>query len=195
VEVDASGEPVDEEVDIEVIEEIVDGLPFEIDEDEQPAMARRDSTSSGAEGAEVVSSAPLDVEAAEEDVPFESDGWEADIDAEGDATLIDSQIRVEDVLAADRRVELDLVRPARPAPKDKGPAAPREVAAPAPAPKNGSVSDAANDLGEELRELDFYLDQGFEPEARTLYRELNERFPEHPELKSRASRVPVEASS
>ena len=125
-------------------------LPFDVDEHGDPAVARRSATSSGADPAEVISSATLEVLANDHELPFEDDNSEHDLDfVESEATIVDSGAMAE---ALAHRVSAD--------------------------------------LREELRELDFYLEQGFVPEARTLYGELVARFPNHPELVDRAALVP-----
>lgn len=126
-------------------------LPFDVDEQGNPAVGHRSATSSGADPAEVISSATLEVVPREHELPFEDDGEPQDLDfVESEATIVD---------AAALEAVLGQRTPA--------------------------------DLREELRELDFYLEQGFEPEARTLYGELKSRFPGHPELVARAELVPV----
>lgn len=131
-------------------------LPFDVDEHGAPVILRRDSTSSGDEPAEVISSATVEVVASAHELPFESEDAEQDVDVfEEEATTIDLGMS-SDVLA-------------------------RAV--------------ATADLREELRELDFYLEQGFEPEARTLFVELSARFPNHHDLQSRAHLVPGGAST
>lgn len=131
-------------------------LPFEADEHGAPVIIRKDSTSSGADPAEVISSATLEADARPHELPFEADDQEQDIgSAEDEATMVDPRVSAELLAAA--------------------------------------VEGA--DLREELRELDFYIEQGFDGEATTLFRELSARFPSHPELRARAPRLVLDSAT
>ena len=198
-------------------------LPFEVDEESLGPVVVRESTSSGIDDADVISSAMLEVDAREpEEVPFESEQWEADIDVgETEVTLVDAPFSLE-VSGPEERWSPGLLRIERKGTAKRAESAPNEEGSAEVESDDGeeieevelviedvdadseegessgqavadtgeqSASSRAAEIREELRELDFYLEQGFEAEARTLYDELLARFPGHPDLLERATRV------
>ncbi|MGM0574294.1 MAG: tetratricopeptide repeat protein [Myxococcota bacterium] len=131
-------------------------------EEEAPPPAP-EAAASGAEAADDLDDFEFELDEDEEEFGFGGGGAEK--------TIADNAFIPEDVL---KQVQqgVDLVIP-------EGEEAPREEL----------LEEADELLKEELQELDFYIANHLEDEARLLLEELEERYPNHPHVKRREEKV------